>query len=426
MSTQIKTSKHTTKFAKVGKSVALSNFLDDYRKAVDFYVGYVWSNPIPWSDKVFDVNSGQYDLPKFISTTDIQFDTKLSARALKCASGQALGILGSVVRKLQKLEFKRKVAITKGYDTTKIDKKLNEFILTRPSICNNFYANLNSICVEFVTPETTFDGFVVLKSLGKTYNKIILPIKFHRHTNKLKSNNYKQKTTWLVSEKELCSIWEREIPEKKPSGIKVGADQGLVDCLTLSDGQVTKSDIHGHSLQSIIKKLTKKQKGSKSYKKTQTHRTNYINWSINQLNFDNINELGFENVKNVRLGKNTSSLLKGWTYTEIASKIEDKCLNEGVLLTKHGSVYRSQRCNQCGFVHKGNRKSKLFKCRHCSYECDADLNGALNHESDIKELSFDFMRLKLNVTGFFWKLSGCYDLDGEEITVSLNKKTERL
>lgn len=426
MTIQIKTSKHSTKFANSGKNVALSTFLNDYRTAVEFYIDHFWVNKIVWGEKVFDVSTGKYDLPKFISTTDITIETALSARALKCASGQALGILGSVVRKLQKLEFKRKVSIDKGYDTSKIDKKLDEFILTKPKIDRNFYANLNSICVDFVQPKTSFDGFVVLKSLGKSYGKIIVPIKLHRHTNKLKSQNYIQKTSWMISDKELCSIWEREIPEKKTSGVKVGADQGFVDCLTLSDGQVTQTDKHGYNLQSIIKKLTGKQKGSKGYRRTQTHRTNYINWSINQLNFDDIRELGFEDVKNVRLGKNTSADLKGWTYTEIASKIEDKCLNEGVLLVKQGSIYRSQRCSECGFVHKGNRKGKIFMCRKCGHEDDADMNGAKNHSVDIQPIPFSLMRLKLNLTGFFWLSGGCYNLDGEEITVPPDKKTKNL
>jgi len=47
---------------------------------------------------------------------------------------------------------------------------------------------------------------------------------------------------------------------------------------TLSDGQTTPdTDRHGHSLQSVIKKLSRKKKGSKVFKLAQTHRKNFVN-----------------------------------------------------------------------------------------------------------------------------------------------------
>jgi hypothetical protein len=42
--------------------------------------------------------------------------------------------------------------------------------------------------------------------------------------------------------------------------------------------------------------MTRKQKGSKSFKRTSNHRKNFINWSINQLNLDNIKEIGLERI----------------------------------------------------------------------------------------------------------------------------------
>ncbi|MBT9165241.1 MAG: hypothetical protein DDT23_01256 [candidate division WS2 bacterium] len=41
-------------------------------------------------------------------------------------------------------------------------------------------------------------------------------------------------------------------------------------------------------------------------------------------------------------------------------------------------AYTSQTCSYCGFVHKLNRNSEIFKCRNCDYTLDADYNASLN------------------------------------------------
>ena len=154
------------------------------------------------------------------------------------------------------------------------------------------------------------------------------------------------------------------IPENKPklNGNVIGADQGYKDILTLSNGTVTqKKDIHNHSLESITKKLTRKKKGSKSFFKAQIHRKNFINWSINQLNFENIKELRLENIINIRYKRKSSRLMSHWCNPIIRDKLIDKCKEEEVLLVLQSSTYRSQRCHQCGMVRKANRKGKLYK-----------------------------------------------------------------
>jgi hypothetical protein len=417
MSTQTKTAKHSTKFANIGKLDCLRSFLVEYENAVKFYINYAWRTKIEFDGRVLDVAAGLYDCPKFISTVGNEPpNTLMSSRALKCASGQALGIIKSITAKIRKLEFKISVELAKGNSTDKLVKKLTEMTFSKPEV-ENIKPNLNSLCVDFHAAHGEFDGFLTLKSLGKTFGQIHIPVKFHRQSNKLKQHGFSQKTSWVIGNDSVSSIWERQAPAKKDKGIKVGADQGLKTCISLSDGQATGVDNHGHSLELIIRRLVRCVKGSNGYKRAQRHRTNYINWSINQLNFDDISEIGYEDVKDIRKGKNSSALMKGWTYTEIASKMEDRCASEGVLLTKQGSIYRSQRCYSCGYVHNKNRNKKLFSCLHCGHTDDADLNGAKNHSVDIDSIPFDVMCLGLNKTGFFWKETGLFGASGEEITV---------
>jgi hypothetical protein len=70
-------------------------FIADYRHACQVYIDHIWST--------YGINNQHYDVPKFISTTDIPLTTQLSARALKCAATQAAGIVKAQLKMLSTL-----------------------------------------------------------------------------------------------------------------------------------------------------------------------------------------------------------------------------------------------------------------------------------------------------------------------------------
>ena len=429
--TLIRTAQHTTKFSNPGKIEVLRTFLSEYQLAVQHYVDYFWTTKVEWiasdqSIKTLDVVNEKFDLPNFISTVgnEPKNTPNLSAKMFKNAAGQALGIVASVIAKRNKLTFKLNVATAKGdvNRVLKLQEDLEAFKLTKPD-AKITTANLDSNTLEFIDVNYNgksfkeFDGFLKITSMSKTLGFIEIPVKFHRQVNNLQKRGYKQKTTWFVSLDKVCSTWEKPLPTKKQSGRKVGADQGIKTCLTLSDGQITPPCNHGHSLESIMQKLSRCKKGSKGFANVQEHRKNYINWSIKQLNLTDINEIGYENVKNIRYGKNQSNYMKSWTFTTIRTAVERRCEEAGVQLNQQGSIYRSQRCSSCGFVHKKSRNKKQFTCTQCGHCLDADLNGALNHEVNLVDIPYSLLSRKLNMTGFYWLESGLYSIDGEEITV---------
>jgi len=224
--------------------------------------------------------------------------------------------------------------------------------------------------------------------------------------------------SFLIKGDSIDIRWKNENVKQKEQGVTVGADQGFKDILTLSNKSTTpKSDIHGHSLESIIDKLSRKKKGSKSFKRGQDHRTNFINWSINQLNFNDIKQINLEKIWNINYKHNTSIKLSHWTNTNIVGKIESRCESEGVLLKLQGSTYRSQRCSSCGVVLKSNRKGKEYICKHCGLVIDADFNASLNHECVLPEIPWNLRKLKLNRKGFIWLENGLFTLDGKELIV---------
>jgi len=105
-----------------------------------------------------------------------------------------------------------------------------------------------------------------------------------------------------------------------------------------------------------------------------------------------------------------------WCNPEIRDKLKSRCEELNVSVVEQSCAYRSQRCSSCGSVRKSNRKGKLYSCRNCGYECDADLNAARNHLGDLPSVPKGFLGRKLNLgDGFFWKESGFYTFDGAEL-----------
>jgi len=430
----IRRSKHINKFANTGKKALLSLFLLEYGKALQVCIDYLWDHEITWIEtkkikdseetietiKTLSVSNKQYDCPKFITKeiqSNFKLETLLSGRALKCCFTQACGMVKAVLEKPKRREFVLAKLISQGKDTTSILKKISKSKITKP-IIKNVKAELNSICCEFQLTENFFEGFLELHSLGKEFGKIRIPIRFHEQSNKWMSQGKIMKS-FLISEKCIEIRWEIPETEKVTEGEVIGIDQGMKDVVTLSDDRTSpKTNSHGYSLESILDKMSHKKKGSKAFGKTQEHRKNFINWSINSLNFDGIKQINLEKVVNIRYKKRSSRILSHWTNTLIRDKFVSRCEEAGVQLKLQSSTYRSQRCFNCGWVQKKNRKSKEFCCKQCEHHSDADLNAAKNHSIELPDVPFSLRKLKLNRKGFYWKPEGFFALTGEKITVS--------
>jgi transposase len=286
----------------------------------------------------------------------------------------------------------------------------NNYKLVKPN-AKNANAELSSKCIDFDTSSNHFDLFVRLKSTG--FDHIKLPIKFTKPFNKRK--NWKLLTGVSISEKRIILRQETNTPNIKTTGSIVGADPGAATVISLSNGGQTLSDCHGHTLAAIMHKLERKKKGSKSFKKTQQHRENYINWSINQLDFSGVKEIRLET--NGFRGEKRSRFLSHYNHASVEKKMTSLAEESGVRLTLRPSVYKSQRCCQCGFVCKANRKGKSFECKQCYMTLDADINSAVNNSIDLPLVPQWVVSDKLNRNGFFWKETGLFDLLGQELKV---------
>lgn len=406
--------------------------MKEYKIAAKIILDHLWDTTWIWKDsknnqRVLDIKANKLDCPQFLTKeiNSILPHTPLSARALKCCGTQVCSAIKSVTEKQRKrLYILEKLKQQNLPISTALLKKIQESTFKKPDL-SKLLPELNSICVDFKkTSSQNFDGFIQLKSLGKQFGKIRIPIKFNRHSNK-KSKDAVLKNSFLLEKTQINFRWESNTPNKKITGKKVGADQGYNTVLTLADDRATpEGDAHGHTLESICQTLSKKKKGSKSFHKTQIHRKNFINWSVNQLDLSDIRHVKLEDIKYLRYKSKTSRVMTHWTYSIIHEKLERRCEEEGVLLSKHPPTFKSQRCSEdgCGLVLKSNRNKKSYCCESCGQIIDADLNAARNHSLDLPEIPTWLSRSGLNRReGFIWNQSGLFTRTGEVLTVPLSK-----
>jgi len=415
---KVKTSCHPVKFANKAKKDNLSLFIDEYRRVAQLVVDSIWESGYEWEDKkgkhIFSIKQNELYFPSFIDYNKFKIDTFLTGRALSSLVTQVAGMISAECDKQRKriymLDKQKEEGKTKKQRKL-LANRIKQNIPHKPS-CSNMNVEVSSKCCDWLEIEGEFDGYLRLKSITKTKTEIKIPVKYHKHSRKL-SKDRQQLTSYLISKSNINIRWNKELPKKKTSGEVVGADQGMKDVLTCSDKQQTpNTDKHGHSLESIMRKLASCKKGSNAFKKAQEHRKNFINWSLNQLNLSNVKEVRLEKVWNIGYKSKTSRLMQHWTNTLIRDKVESICEETGVQLKHQSSTYRSQRCSGCGVVRKANRKGKVYTCKHCGLQIDADLNASLNHVVDLPEIPYNLRKLQMNRgNGFYWLESGFYEFE---------------
>lgn len=110
-----------------------------------------------------------------------------------------------------------------------------------------------------------------------------------------------------------------------------------------------------------------------------------------------------------------------WAYSLINDKLYRLSQEKGFLLKEVPNEFRSQRCSQCGWVRKANRKGKTFCCNKCSNTLDADLNAASNLVLDLYQIPWWVRFKKINLKGFYWNSEGIFT-ESQELIVPDAKK----
>ena len=283
----IGSTRHSYTFANKDKQDRLFAFIEEYNRVCLASIDFLWDN---LNEKL--------ELPKFLDYNTIPVETDLGRRAFQCAVNQAGGVIRSAIEKQRKRNWVRE---HKNKDVKDVKFSKPELAFVAPQ--------LNSNCVDFeIDEEGHFERFVRLSSIGTNYGFIKIHINKSSQYDKWKTDRNATLCGSLKLFKDRFQLawdWERS-PHEQGEKI-IGIDQGMKDLCTLSDGQTTpKTCPHGHSYESIVNKLSRKKKGSKSFRKAQKHKKNFVNYSVNQLNFKDVKEVRLEKVSNIRLGKSSS------------------------------------------------------------------------------------------------------------------------
>lgn len=421
--TYIRSSSHTLKYTNLWKRVDIEILLKEYRRVTQLIVDDVWEWGLPYSQ--FNPQRNKLELPRHIDDRYIRrFPTWLTARVLQNIRDQVRAMLSAATEKRRKQLFMLKKLQREGEDTEYLQRRIDLQPLVKPN-CSRIEATLNANCfdIEKQRKRDYFDLFIRLKCIGSPWRsgaKVdhCIPIK-HTKVSKKWLKKGKQLKSIRLREDRIYLAFEMQKKKKKIRGRTEGCDQGILTVAFLSDGQSTKKDIHGHDLDSILEKFTRLKPGSRGFQRAKAHRLNYTNWALNQIKFTYVKEVRLEHLVNLRVGKkfkgkNRKKLLH-WTYTLIKRKLQALSEVEGFVLTEVPNAFRSQRCSQCGWVRKANRKGKTFSCDRCGLTMDADENAAANLKLDLYRIPFWVRQRKINRTGFYWLEDGLFDAGHEPI-----------
>ena len=99
--------------------------------------------------------------------------------------------------------------------------------------------------------------------------------------------------------------------------------------------------------------------------------------------------LAFEDLTGIRDSLNEKPRNKterrrtnNWAFYQLRLLVNYKAVIAGVPVVFVPPAYTSQTCSRCGHIHpvkgKSYRNGKVFKCGHCGWEHDADVNAAMN------------------------------------------------
>jgi putative transposase len=130
--------------------------------------------------------------------------------------------------------------------------------------------------------------------------------------------------------------------------------------------------------------------------------------------------LAIEDLTNIRQSLNTKPRNKverrrtnNWAFYQLRLFVGYKANIAGVRVIFVPPAYTSQTCSRCGHIHpvkgKSYRNGKVFKCGHCGFEHDADINAAKNiaalglsvSQPESPGLTCQLLLTNVNVNGMF-------------------------
>jgi len=313
----------------------LSDIFSEYQRIVNLIIQSLWDQQIFHGNFV-----------KNIPDTKTWFSQRLQ----QCAAKQALAIVKSQRKK------KRKTMPQFNNKTIELDSRFCEI-----------HQDLNS-----------FSIWIKLSSIGNKI-KLWLPSQKHRQFDKFKGWTFSKSIRLRQTEQGIfCDVYfEKSEPDKKITGKEQSFDIGYKKLLVDNDGNK-----YGQNFEQICEKISRKEQGSKSFKRSLQERDEYINKTVKDIDLSVTKTIYLEDLKNVKrsskIGHKFMNKLQRWSYSKVIQRFQLICEEAGVQLLQVNPMNTSRTCCNCGTISAESRKGEIFKCVECGWSADADHVGAKN------------------------------------------------
>ena len=211
---------------------------------------------------------------------------------------------------------------------------------------------------------------------------------------------YEKYATWKVKNAQLkiaknaCYLnvqVEQPDPELTTGDKRLGVDIGINNIAVCSDNtfwmsgsvkavkgryQYLRSKLQSKGTRSAKRKLQKLSSRERRFQMDTNHQI--ANWIVSKP-YDVIALEDLTNIKNDNnKGQRFNRKLGNWSFAKLRCFVEYKAAAVGKRVIVIDPKYTSQTCSRCGFKHKNNRSGRIFKCKNCDFQIDADLNASRN------------------------------------------------
>jgi putative transposase len=184
--------------------------------------------------------------------------------------------------------------------------------------------------------------------------------------------------------------------DRKEVESAIGADLGLVNILTDSDGEIhsnARVEKNRVRLQKLRTRLQKRAtKSAKRHLKRLAGKQRRFQRDVNHCiskrlvlkaqctkRMIRLEDLTGINTRTKVRGKEERAKRSNWSFKQLRDFIAYKAQLYGVKVEYVDPHYTSQRCFECGHIEKGNRRSQSdFHCLNCGHSAHADSNASLN------------------------------------------------
>jgi IS605 OrfB family transposase len=228
-------------------------------------------------------------------------------------------------------------------------------------------------------------------SLSTISGRIKVPVSIPKY--------FQQYVDWDVKSATLCYdvriqrlrlhlVVEKETPRRLEATSVLGVDSGILNHAVLSNNvffasnhirnvkgrsQYLRQKLQAKGTRSALRLLRKRSGREKRFMADVNHRIAKL--IVNQP----FNAIALEKLqvkKEKRNGKQFNRKLGNWAWCQLQTCIEYKAEALGKTVFYVNPAYTSKTCSRCG--QRGKRKGLIFKCQHCGFELNADLNASRN------------------------------------------------